>query len=127
MNAETEVEHKRFSRAALRSQIGGDDLRTFKRVQRGMVRGAVIASVLAAVYWGVIAADRYVSEAHVVVQRTDGIEPQDNSGGGSRSLLRGGGGGGPAQMEQLLLRDHLLSVDMLEKLNAKLNLRQHYS
>jgi capsular polysaccharide transport system permease protein len=29
--------------------------------------------------------------------------------------------------EQLLLRDHLLSVDMLQRLDAKLNLRAHYS
>jgi capsular polysaccharide transport system permease protein len=35
--------------------------------------------------------------------------------------------GGTNRSDQLLLRDHLLSVDMLEKLDAELNLREHYS
>ncbi len=82
---------------------------------------AVIASLLAALYWGVIASDRYVSEARVVVQRTD-LASGDGLNLGS--LL---GSSGPNQQDQLLLRDHLLSVDMLTKLDAKLNLRAHYS
>ena len=40
------------------------------------------------------------------------------------SLLGGTGGSRP---DQLLLRDHLLSVDMFKKLDASLNLRAHYS
>src|SRR5690606_28963046 len=41
------------------------------------------------------------------------------------SLL--GAASGTNRTDQLLLRDHLLSIDMLEKLNAKLDLRAHYS
>jgi capsular polysaccharide transport system permease protein len=83
---------------------------------------AVIASLLAACYWIVIASDRYVSEAHIIIQRTD------LAAGASvdfTSLLSGASNGGRA--DQLLLRDHLLSVDMLKKLDAQLNLRDHFS
>jgi len=83
---------------------------------------ALLASLLAALYWSVIASDRYVSEARVIVQRTD------FAGGDGLNLgsLLGGGGSGN-QQDQLLLRDHLLSVDMLTKVDARLNLRAHYS
>lgn len=80
----------------------------------------ILASVLAAFYWLVIASDRYVSEAHVIIQRTDLAQTMDFS-----SLL--GSVGGNSHTDQLLLQDHLLSVDMLKKLDAALNLRAHYS
>jgi capsular polysaccharide transport system permease protein len=83
---------------------------------------AVIASLVAAVYWIAIASDRYVSDSHIIIQRTDLVAGQaiDFS-----SLLGGAASGNRA--DQLLLRDHLLSVDMLKKLDAELNLRAHYS
>lgn len=83
---------------------------------------ALLASLAAAFYWGVIASDRYVSEAHVIIQRTDlaGGQAVDFAG-----LFGNIGGGGRA--DQLLLRDYLLSVDMLKKLDARLNLHGHYS
>lgn len=87
-----------------------------------IISAAVVASLLAAVYWTLIASDRYVSESHVIVQRTD------LSGGQSldfSALVPGVGTGNRA--DQLLLRDHLLSVDMLNKLDAALKLREHYS
>jgi len=90
-------------------------------LRRRIIGAAIIASVLAAVYWLAVASDRYVSEAHVIIQRTDlaGGQPMDIS-----SLLGGAGGN---RADQLLLRDYLLSVDMLKKLDATLNLRAHYS
>jgi capsular polysaccharide transport system permease protein len=116
------AEERKFSRAAMRTEIGGDDRRAFRRVQRAMLRAALAASFLAAVYWGFIAVNRYVSEAHVIVQRTD---VGSDNGGNLRSMLSGE----PtmAAAEQLLLRDHLMSIDMLKKLDATLHLRQHYS
>ncbi|MDV7396865.1 hypothetical protein RZS08_36040, partial [Arthrospira platensis SPKY1] len=36
-------------------------------------------------------------------------------------------GGGGNRADQLLLRDHLLSLDMLRRLEERLQLRQHYS
>jgi capsular polysaccharide transport system permease protein len=90
--------------------------------RRGVFGVALIASVVAALYWGLIASDRYVSEARVIVQRTD---LGGNQGMDVGSLLGGFSSGNMA--DQLLLRDHLLSVDMLKKLDARFNLRAHYS
>lgn len=91
-------------------------------LQRRIIGFAVISSLLAAAYWLLIASDRYVSEAHVIIQRTDltGGQIMDFT-----SLLGGAVNGSRA--DQLLLRDHLRSIDMLKKLDAKLNLRAHYS
>lgn len=83
---------------------------------------ALFASLLAASYWTFFASDRFVSEAHIIVQNTDVVVSQNFE----LSSLIGGMGGG-ASMDQLLLRDHLLSVDMLNKLDERLNLRAHYS
>ena len=89
--------------------------------RRRIIGAAVMACLLAALYWLAIASDRFVSEARVIIQRTDlpGGQGMDFS-----SLLGGTGGN---RGDQLLLRDHLLSVDMLKKLDATLQLRAHYS
>lgn len=79
--------------------------------RRRAFRYAVIASILTSLYWGIVASDRYVSEAHVVIHRIDG------KGENASTLMA----------EQYLLRDHLLSVDMAGKLDERLNLRAHYS
>jgi capsular polysaccharide transport system permease protein len=82
----------------------------------------LLASLLAVLYWGLICSDRYVSEARVMIQRTDfSSVPGINIG----AIL--GTGTKSNQEDQLLLRDHLLSMDMLRKLDAKLDLRAHYS
>lgn len=78
-------------------------------------------SVLAALYWVFLASDRYVSEAHVLVQRTDLVSTQ----GMDFSSLLGGVNGN--KTDQLLLRDFLTSVDMLKKLETALKLKAHYS
>lgn len=93
----------------------------WQAIRRHPILGAaLLASLLGAVYWTLLASDRYVSEAHVVIQRSDvsGREGADLSG------LLGGGGN---RTDQLLLRDHLLSIDMMKKLDASLGLRKHYS
>src|SRR3546814_14973 len=87
-----------------------------------LLTAAVLFSLLASIYWFFIASDRYVSEAHVIIQRTEltGGTPTDFAGiltGGS-SINRG---------DQLILRDYLRSVDMVKKLDKELNLRAHYS
>lgn len=85
-------------------------------------RAATTASLLALLYWGGIASDRYVSEAHVMVQRTDMASSQNVD---FSSLISGVAGGSHA--DQFLLRDYLLSVDILKKLDSRLDLRGHYS
>jgi capsule polysaccharide export protein KpsE/RkpR len=84
-------------------------------LRRGIMGTAVMACLLAAVYWLAIASDRFVSEAHVIIQRTD------LPGGQAMDFVSLLGGAGGNRGDQLLLRDHLLSVDMLQKLDATLH------
>lgn len=80
---------------------------------------AFAAIFVAVVYWSVMATERYVSEATVVLGSPE-IAPTAFS---FSSLLSGTGGSG----DLLLLREHLLSVDMLRKIDETLKLREHYS
>jgi capsular polysaccharide transport system permease protein len=72
------------------------------------------------IYWGAIASDRYVSESNVILESPQIAMPTLSF----QSLLSGTGG---ASGDMLLLRDHLLSVDMLKAVEKKLNFRSHYS
>lgn len=83
---------------------------------------ALTASLLAALYWGMVASNRYVSEAHVVVQRTDMSVGQSID---FASLI--GGTSSTNHADQMLLRDYMLSVDALKKLDERLKLRTHFS
>jgi capsular polysaccharide transport system permease protein len=81
-----------------------------------------VVSLTVIVYWWFIASDRFVSEASIIIRKTDAVAPPalDLSllVGGSASINR---------TDQMLLREYLLSVDMLKKLDAALHLREHYS
>lgn len=79
----------------------------------------ILAIFFAVIYWGLLATDRYVSETHVVLQSAD-INP---AGFNVSSLLSGTSGAG----DLLLLKDHLQSVDMLQKLQQELDIRDHYA
>lgn len=93
-----------------------------KLASQRLFRAVFVAVFGAVLYWGLIASERYVSEAHVIIQRTDltGQQGMDFS-----SLLANAGTGNRA--DQMLLRDHLLSVDMLNTLDKQLKLREHWS
>lgn len=82
---------------------------------------ALVTCVLAVLYWCFLASDRFVSEAHVMIQRTDLASGQEMNF--SSVISRIGGN----NSEQYQLQDYLLSVDMLNKLEATLKLREHYS
>jgi len=90
-------------------------------LRRRTFGAAIVASLLAAFYWGLIASDRYVSEAHIIIEKTNLSSGQSMDFG---SLLGNAGGN---HADQMLLRDYLLSIDVLKKLDAKLDLRAHYS
>jgi capsular polysaccharide transport system permease protein len=110
------------AKAASQAAQWAQDWLTPALLRRRTFGMAFVASLLAVLYWGVIASNRYVSEAHVVVRNTDIGAPvgMDIAGLLSNTAVAN-------RTDQLLLRDHLLSVDMLRKLDEKLNLRQHYS
>ncbi|SEQ95436.1 capsular polysaccharide transport system permease protein [Amphritea atlantica] len=83
-----------------------------------VVCGVFIA--LSAFYWGMLASDRYVSEANVVLE-----SPQITIPTMDVSSLLGGPTGESGDM--LLLRDYLLSVDMLLDIDRLVGFREHYS
>lgn len=83
---------------------------------------ALLLSLVSAVYWLLFASDRYVSEAQIVIERTDAISVPSLTFG---ALLSGAQNGERA--DQLLLRSYLLSTDSLASLDKRLNLRAHYS
>ncbi len=125
MNAETPLLHAdedavpaRFARPAfLKGPWSGT------RIRNLLLGLAAVSSALATVYWLFIASDRYVSEADVVVQRTQ----LPGAGGPDLGGLLSGFASSGNRADQMLLRDHLLSVDMLKKLDKQLHLRAHYS
>jgi len=80
----------------------------------------LLSIVLVGLYWGLWASDRYVSETNVVLESPQIAAPEL-----SFQSLMGGSGGNSGDM--LLLRDYLLSVDMLRKADEALNFREHYS
>lgn len=113
----------RMINAALKNQII-DRLQSWQShalAQNRTFRWVAIASLLAAFYWGLVASDRYVSEAHVIIAPTES--------GSSTSSVAGMNLGSSTELIafQLWLRDYLLSVDMMNFLNDRLNLRAHYS
>lgn len=83
---------------------------------------ALAFTIMSGLYWFLIASDRYVSESHVIVERTQLSSPNIPD---LTSFLTGTGTGNRA--DQLILRDFLRSQDMLRKLDRELNLRSHYS
>jgi capsular polysaccharide transport system permease protein len=89
---------------------------------RSFLLVVVLPFLLAAVYYGLIASDRYVSEAKFMVRE---------SGGGSTSSINLhllGVLANPAVREDtLLLREHILSLDMLNLLQERLKIREHYA
>lgn len=112
-------------------QMAGSARRILETVQRWLTPAllrrrtfglATLAIVAATIYWGLIASDRYISEARIVIERTDMAAGAAMDIG---TLLTGAVGGN--RTDQMLLRSYLLSVDMLSKLDAKLDLRSHYS
>jgi capsular polysaccharide transport system permease protein len=96
-------------------------MQTLKKHSINLV--ALIAIIISIIYWSLIASDRYVSQAHIIIQSTDMDSGQP--AGGVGKLLGKTSAVNP--VDQLLVRDYLLSVDMLKKLDAKFNLREHYS
>lgn len=80
--------------------------------------------VVMAAYWLVLASDRYVSTAHIVIQRTD-LSTGATAAGDLASLI--GGVSGANRADQLMMRDYLLSVGLLQKLDKELDLRSHFS
>lgn len=91
---------------------------TSKRLKIAII---LVPMLLATAYYTIFAADRYVSESSVALQRS----------GGDMSALPGAalmlaGLGAPDRSETLYLLQYMRSLALLKELDAKLNLRKHY-
>lgn len=80
-----------------------------------------IPMLLGSLYFGVIAKDRYVSESQVMVRRSS--DPEGASNSGLSSLI---GGNSSSREDVTLLLAYIQSLDMLQKLDARLQLRQAF-
>lgn len=120
MAAQAGIQPAEFSPASGENREGRMALRVHKvfRVLYGLLLLFCICSIC---FW-LFASDRYVSEAVVLVQNTDQVAIPSLD---ITTMFGGTGGGNKA--DQLLLLEHLQSVDMLRKLDEKLDLRSHYS
>lgn len=83
-------------------------------------RWVLVLTLLAAIYYGLIASDRYVTHAQIYVKSTQ------SSSMVLPNLGMITGVGGQAQ-DALLLRSYIVSNDMALVLDEKLNLRGHFS
>ncbi|MBB3142605.1 chain-length determining protein [Halomonas organivorans] len=81
---------------------------------------AIVAILLVSFYWSVWAQDRYVSRATVVLESPQIAAPEMDFS----SVISLGGSG---DSDLLLLREYLLSVDMLKQVQQQLDFRSHYS
>jgi capsular polysaccharide transport system permease protein len=79
-----------------------------------------LPTALAAFYYGVLASDMYISEAHFSVRSPEG-------GGGTDFLSLFGQTAGSAVADAHVVQDHILSADMLQLLEKRFSLRNHYN
>jgi len=79
----------------------------------------VVCFSIAVLYLGIIASDRYVSRAELIIKQADQIKMLPDA----LSML---GIGGSNHQDVLLIQDYLNSWDLLTKLDKELDLKSHY-
>lgn len=79
-------------------------------------------TVLVGIYFGIIASDIYISEGRYAVRTSD---PSSVSVGVLGSVLAGAGTESASE-DATIVRDYILSHDMLTELNQRLGIREHY-
>ncbi|MGY4012921.1 sugar transporter [Aeromonas molluscorum] len=79
----------------------------------------VACFLIAALYLGAIASDRYVSRAEIIIKQADQIKMLPDA----LSML---GIGGSNHQDVLLVQNYLNSWDLLAKLDKELDLKSHY-
>lgn len=81
--------------------------------------------LLASVFYATMAADRYVSRAVISMRDVSGVSSSASTS--SLTSLLGGGGNSPAYSDLMYLQTYVYSMDMLKRIDQKLNLRAHYT
>ena len=91
-------------------------------VLRSLMLVVGIPTLLATIYFGLLASDIYVSEARFAVRSS-------SVSGGETGLLAALATplGGSSSQETLIMTDYVHSRDMLEAVQERLDVRKHYS
>lgn len=90
--------------------------RICQRIPVGMAVVVGVPTLMAVVYWGVIASPRYVSEAHFTVRKTDDARPN------SLGLVLQNVGLSAGTSESFAVQDFMLSRDAAELLHKQFDL-----
>ncbi len=99
---------------------GKGAIQTWKQMIRlGSFLWVVLIFLLACLYYTVIASDRFVSEAKVIIRQADPMRSLPDS----FSLL---GLGNSNNQDTLVVQEYLRSLDMLKTLDERLALKKHY-
>ncbi|MFC4347204.1 sugar transporter [Kordiimonas lipolytica] len=88
-------------------------------VNFGSYRWVLVITFLAAVYYGLFASDRYITEAQLYVKST-------KNGAGALTQLSLLAGGGSEARDALLLKSYIHSSDMMRYLNSEIALKDHF-
>ena len=91
------------------------------RINRLFLLTVVVPTVLATIYFGLIASDVYVSESRFVVR-----SPDKQMGSGLGALLKGAGFS-RAQDDSYTVHDYVLSRDALKEINDKLGVSKAFA
>lgn len=94
---------------------------TTRRLAWGLFAGPVL---LATLYYSLIAVDRYASTTVITVRDTSAMP---SAGSSVASMLLGAVGAPASYTDTLFIESYIHSMDMLQKLDQRLNLREHYS
>ena len=96
--------------------------RLFNKINWLFVLTVLLPTLLASVYYGLIASDIYISESRFVVR-----SPQKQSGGGLLGALLQDAGFAQSQEDTYAVHDYILSRDAMYKLDKILNMKSAYS
>ncbi|MFQ5973538.1 MAG: hypothetical protein ACE5Q3_14510 [Alphaproteobacteria bacterium] len=99
---------------------------TYSRPYSGLIRSfclfVLLPTLIGGIYFGVIASDRYVAEARYAI-RTGAQAP---GGGFLENVLGSGSPATSTRQDAEIVRDYILSRDMLEALEKRIDVRAHY-
>ena len=93
-----------------------------KGLMRSFLLGVALPTLVGAVYFGLLASDVFVSETRFAIRTSD-----DSAASGLLATMLGPQGSGASGDDSYIVRDYILSRDMLRLLEASLSLRAHYS
>ncbi len=112
----------RESTAPESTESGIRDILTQPSVLRSALFIIAIPTFVSAIYFGLIASDIYISETRYAIRTSDAAPGRD-----LLSAVLTPIGASSASEDSRIVRDYILSRDMLKELDDRLNLRQHYA